>query len=97
MLLAAWISIGVALVCSLVIALDEARHPQAMGFMNVVWPVTALYFSIFGLLAYLKLGRNHTREAMQQKDRSAREGPPSLAQVAVGTSHCGGLGWKEPM
>ena len=53
----AWVSIGVAFACALWIAFDEIRHPQSMGVMNVVWPVTALYFSVFALWAYYRLGR----------------------------------------
>lgn len=89
----AWGSIGVAAVCALVIAVDEVRHPQAMGVMNVVWPVTALYFSVFGVWAYFVLGRKRTRAAMQAMDGmkmgGGSDGVPTLAQVAVGTSHCG--------
>jgi hypothetical protein len=88
----AWVSIGLALVCAVVIAIDELRHPQAMGVMNVVWPVTALYFSVFAVWAYFAVGRKKTREAMQAMDGMKMGGdqaPPTLAQVAVGTSHCG--------
>jgi hypothetical protein len=117
LVMVAWVSIGVAIVCALVIGVDEARHPQAMGVMNVVWPVTALYFSVFAVWAYFALGRKRTRAAMhqhpanpmsQKRDPSAGSGQamghpgsagmemdgdagakPTLAQVAVGTSHCG--------
>ena len=87
----AWISIGVAFCCALVIVADEVRQPQAMGVMNVVWPVTALYFSVFAVWAYFALGRRHTREAMRSVEvpRGATNSPPTLAQVALGTSHCG--------
>jgi hypothetical protein len=88
----AWVSIGLALVCAVVIAVDELRHPQAMGVMNVVWPVTALYFSVFAVWAYFAVGRKKTREAMQVMDgmkMGSDQAPPTLAQVAVGTSHCG--------
>ena len=93
LMLLAWISIGLAFACALVIVLDEVRHPQAMGVMNVVWPVTGLYFSVFAVWAYFTLGRRHTREAMQSmngmKMGGDEDSPPTLAQVAVGTSHCG--------
>jgi hypothetical protein len=88
----AWISIGVATVGALIIAVDELRHPQAMGVMNVVWPVTALYFSVFAVWGYFAVGRKKTHAAMQQRQGMAmggENGPPTLAQVAVGTSHCG--------
>ena len=89
----AWISIGVAFACAAIIALDELRHPQAMAVMNVVWPVTALYFSVFALWAYFTLGRRKTKARMQQmggmETGGDKDAPPTLAQVAVGTSHCG--------
>jgi hypothetical protein len=89
----AWVAIGVAVVGALVIAVDEVRHPQAMGVMNVVWPVTALYFSVFAVWAYFALGRKSTRAAVQamgemKMDEEAHE-KPTLAEVAVATSHCG--------
>ncbi len=91
----AWVSIGLAVTCALWIAADEVRHPQAMGVMNVVWPVTALYFSVFAVWAYYGVGRKKTREAMNrrgggQMEMSPRgQGSPTVTQVAVGTSHCG--------
>jgi hypothetical protein len=94
----AWASIAVALGCALFIAVDEVRRPQQMGIMNLVWPVTALYFSVFGLWAYLRLGSKKTKAAMAQSHRGDhdkrsghgdRKHAPTLAQVAEGTSHCG--------
>ena len=29
--------------CAVLIAVDVRRHPQQMGIMNIVWPVTALF------------------------------------------------------
>jgi hypothetical protein len=84
----AWVSMGVAVICAVVIAVDEVRHPQAMGVMNVVWPVTALYFSAFAVWAYFALGRKSARDNMGSM-KMGDDGPPTLAQVAVGTSHCG--------
>jgi hypothetical protein len=87
----AWVSIGVAMACALVIAVDEVRHPQAMRVMNVVWPLTALYFSVFAVWAYFVLGRRRTRAAMASMGDRKGGGntKPTLAEVAVGTSHCG--------
>lgn len=42
-----WISLGIAFLSAMVIVGDEIRHPQKMWIMNIVWPVTALYFSVF--------------------------------------------------
>ena len=86
----------------MVIGVDEVRRPQRMGIMNVVWPVTALYFSVFGLWAYFVLGTRKTEAATQKRmaehpDQHGgamnmggdKDAPPTVAQVAEGTSHCG--------
>jgi hypothetical protein len=91
----AWISVGIALACTLFMAIDEAKRPQKMAIMNVVWPVSALYFSVFAVWAYLKWGRGKTKHAMTEMKRKHRVGSnanaksPTASQVAVGTSHCG--------
>lgn len=87
----AWLSIAVAFACAAWIAVDEVRHPQAMAVMNVVWPVTALYFSVVAVWAYYAWGRRKTRGAMQHSPGHMAESQngPTAAQVAVGTSHCG--------
>jgi hypothetical protein len=95
----AWISLIVAFVCAIIITVDEVRHPQHMWIMNLVWPITALYFSVFGLWAYFALGRKATHQkmsdgAMQGMDHmamghSAENRSPTWRQTAVATSHCG--------
>jgi hypothetical protein len=87
----AWISIGIAIACAIVIAVDEASQPQSMAVMNIVWPVSALYFSVFAVWAYFTLGRRKTKAAMERMGgmQHSSDAPPTLAQVAVGTSHCG--------
>lgn len=89
----AWVSLAIALACALFILSDEVRHPQAMAVMNVVWPVTALYFNVFALWAYLYWGRASTRQAMPgmnaEKPGGEGKAPLTMSQVALGTSHCG--------
>jgi hypothetical protein len=62
--LLAWISLGIAFASAAVIVIDETKHPQQMWVMNIVWPVTALYFSIIAVWLYFRAGRGMTREAM---------------------------------
>ena len=91
-----WISIGTSVVCALVIVFDELAHPQKMWVMNVVWPTTALYFSVFALWAYFRIGRRMTKKEMakvsQEKKKEqtpqARQNP-TLTQIAISDSHCG--------
>jgi Domain of unknown function (DUF4396) len=94
----AWISLGIAFLCALVIAIDEIRRPQTMWIMNLVWPITALYLSVFALWGYFRIGRGMTKgaapgmsqEQMQQMTPgiSAPE-DPTWQQVAISDSHCG--------
>lgn len=88
------ISLALAFVCALLIVIDEIRYPQKMWIMNVVWPITALYFSIFGLWGYMRAGRRMTKVAMagtsehtMMAERSQRA--PTFTQVAISDSHCG--------
>jgi hypothetical protein len=91
------ISLVIALACAVWLAADELRHPQKMAVMNVVWPVSALYFSVFAVWAYYRFGREKERDAVehtgsgpaQNQRRKGTHPGPSPAQIAVGTSHCG--------
>lgn len=91
-----WISIIVAVLCSLVIVVDLFRHPQKMGIMNAVWPVTALYGSVFALWAYFRYGRCKAKdlappmsdEQHRQMMEQAQE-HPSVPQISIAATHCG--------
>lgn len=97
----AWISLGISFACAAWIAGDEIRHPQRMWIMNIVWPVTALYFSVFAVWGYYKVGRpKMSKEAMagmskqqmdQRKEQQKQQArtDPTVSQTAVSDSHCG--------
>jgi putative flippase GtrA len=58
-----------------------------MWIMNVVWPVTALYFGPIAAWAYLRFGRSvRSQHKEMPGDGSASA---NWTQVAVATSHCG--------
>jgi putative flippase GtrA len=89
-------SIALGFLSAIFIAIDEARRPQKMGIMNVVWPVSALYFSVIAVWAYLSFGRAKPPEAQPKSMSHDNEGgvkrdrrEPTPAQVAKGTAHCG--------
>jgi hypothetical protein len=63
--LIAWISLALAFASTAVIVFDEIKRPQHMWVMNIVWPVTALYFSVIAVWFYFRAGRRMTREAMR--------------------------------
>ena len=87
--LVAWISLVVAFACATVIAADEVGRPQRMFIMNIVWPVTALYFSVFALWAYLRFGREKKDPSGGGMQMPEPKGPPPARQIALATSHCG--------
>jgi len=71
-------SLIVAVLCATAVAVDVARHPQAMAVMNVVWPVSML----FGGVLWLALYRRHRRAA-------AASAVSERLSIAVGATHCG--------
>lgn len=92
--LISWASLGIAFSCAIVIAIDEVRHPQKMWIMNVVWPVTALYFSVFALWGYFRIGKGMAKDAMHgmsmnQMQPQIRRHDPTWRQTAVSDTHCG--------
>lgn len=53
----AMISVMAGIISAIIIAIDLISHPQRMGIMNVVWPLTALWASVLALAAYFYFGR----------------------------------------
>lgn len=62
------------------IGIDETRHPQPMWIMNLVWPLCALFGTVFVLAGYLAYGR--ARDGKHQPK-------PFAATVGIGAAHCG--------
>jgi hypothetical protein len=94
----AWTFLGIAFVCAIVIGIDELRHPQKMWIMNIVWPVNALYLSVFGLWCYFRIGRRMAKGAMQEmsmdhmRQMTQEKQPrtePTWRQTMVSDTHCG--------
>jgi len=61
--------------CLVITAHILAGHRQAMGIMNLVWPITALWAGPFALWAYFRTGVLATREKTEAA-RSRGEEPP---------------------
>lgn len=90
--LTADISLLLAGVCALIVLVDVMAHPQRMGIMNVVWPITPLYLGPVGLWAYYALGRPKSRDAQDGKQgdtATSNEKNPSWQSVFTGVTHCG--------
>lgn len=68
-----------------------ARHRQPMKVMDIVWPVTILYFGVPGVLVYWRMARPLSRAPAAEGMASM---PPASARpfyqkVFVSTTHCG--------
>ncbi|MFN2746406.1 MULTISPECIES: DUF4396 domain-containing protein [Bacillus] len=75
-----YIGIAIGLVQAAVITIDVIRRPQHLPIMNVVWPVTGLYFPIIGFWAYDSLGR--------QTEQAGNDHKPFWQSVFISTTHC---------
>ncbi len=74
--------------CTIVIAVDVVRHPQHMWIMNVVWPVTALFGTVWIIWQYFAYGRLATPAKMHMAMQRKQETPFPI-MVANGALHCG--------
>lgn len=86
-------SLLIGAICASIIIADEFRHPQHMWIMNIVWPLTALFGTVFWLWGYLRFGRLATKERVMAA-KAAGKGPPNKSKpfavmVGEGASHCG--------
>lgn len=87
-------SLAVAGASFAVIVFDlVSGHPQHMWIMNVVWPVTALYFGPLAVYTYFRWGRRSSRQAVEQAKEQGEGNPgkkkPFWQLCAVGATHCG--------
>lgn len=74
------ISLAAGMIIAAAIAVDVVRHPQHMGIMNFVWPISALYGSVLALWFYARYGRVQAMHMHKQ---------PFPVIAATGTTHCG--------
>lgn len=88
------VSLALGLVCAVVILIDVLRHPPQMAIMAIVWPVCALFGTVFLLCLYFRYGResggpsNHKEHQGGQPHMSGISQPFAIL-VAKGTLHCG--------
>ncbi len=85
----AWVSLGLAVLCAALVLHDVfgRGYRQHMRIMEVVWPVTALYFGPLALWAYRRWGRPMSHKWMEEHGDPPKKS--QAATTAVGTSHCG--------
>ncbi|HVV20999.1 MAG TPA: DUF4396 domain-containing protein, partial [Pseudonocardiaceae bacterium] len=85
----AWCALGLAFASTAVVLVDiYARgYRQRMTVMEIVWPVTALYFGPAAVVAYRAWGR--PRSTRWQAEHGDPPETPDRVSVALGVSHCG--------
>ena len=81
----------VGILCSLTILIDVLRRPQPMAIMNFVWPICALFGTVFVMWLYFHYARGPQQESMHPTAQAGKPAapPPFLVSVATGTLHCG--------
>ncbi|MDE2166333.1 MAG: DUF4396 domain-containing protein [Alphaproteobacteria bacterium] len=79
-----WASILLGLATAVIIAADVVRHPQSMKIMNIVWPVTGLYFPLAGWWLYTSMGRPMAIDAPKTKGQKRY-----WKSIFVSATHCG--------
>jgi uncharacterized protein DUF4396 len=102
----AWVSLGVAAASAAAIAHDIAArgYRQQMAIMNLVWPITALYWGPVAAWAYFRRGKRMSHRWAREHDVSMdelmsgdAEDPPGAWPfaranwwpISKGVSHCG--------
>lgn len=87
-----------SILCAIIVFLHiKNGHPQEMKIMEAVWPLTALWAGVIGLIAYFKLGNKPMDMGgmdmkgmkMPGMDMKAMPAKPFWEKVALSTLHCG--------
>jgi hypothetical protein len=84
-------SLTLAFLCATIIIGLLCARPQKMWIMNIVWPVTALYFGPVGVWGLWRMGAPPVSptDRARQEPRQKGESKPFWQQVAVAVTHCG--------
>jgi hypothetical protein len=90
--LLSWAYVALCLATAFGIVLNSARRPQKMWIMNLVWPITALYFGPFAAWLYwrtLPLTRSKAKEPSRDTEERLKGMEPTREQAALSGFHCG--------
>lgn len=79
-----WVSVLLGLATTGVIAASVKLHPQRMPIMNVVWPVTGVYFPLIGDWFYRVMGRPMAVDAPRMESER-----PYWKRIFLSATHCG--------
>jgi len=86
-----WLSLGAAFASALLILFDifGKGYRQKMWIMNLVYPITALYWGPVALWFYFAHGRRDSMPAIEEKGAPDPEKMPRWKVMSKAISHCG--------
>lgn len=86
-----WFSLSVAFASALVILIDVflLGYRQKMWIMNLVYPVTALYWGPVTVWFYFRHGRRTSKPVIEQHGTPDSDELPSWNVLSKAVSHCG--------
>ncbi len=87
----AWTYLCVCFACALVIVGSILRRPQKMWVMDLVWPITALYFGPISVWMYFRTMPVSAKDASKpgEDKKNMQNLPPTREQIATAVFHCG--------
>ncbi len=85
------VSLCLAMLSAVIIAIDLWRNPQSMRIMIAVLIMTALWGSILGLIAYFWFGREVKMKGMNMSMNMQMDMPkrPKWQSITLSALHCG--------
>ncbi|WP_225813568.1 DUF4396 domain-containing protein [Streptomyces spinosus] len=85
-----WLSLGLAFLSALLILADIGRgYRQKMWIMNLVYPITALYWGPVALWFYWVHGRKDAQPVIEERGQPDAERLPEWQVMSKAVSHCG--------
>jgi hypothetical protein len=86
-----WLSLGVAFASALIIAFDifGRGYRQKMWIMNLVFPITALYWGPVALWFYFTRGRRDSVPVIEERGQPDPGEVPGWVVQSKAISHCG--------
>lgn len=79
-----WTFIVLGLLTGALVFADVLAHPQRMRIMNIVWPITGLYFPVVGFWFYRAMGRPMAADSAPMRGER-----PYWKRIFLSATHCG--------
>lgn len=86
-----WLSLALGFAGALIILIDVygRGHRQQMTIMNLVYPITALYWGPVAVWFYFARGRRTSQRGIERRGHPASDSLPAWDVQSKAASHCG--------